>query len=241
MPPTSLVPIAGLTYRPLFPAKDEPASVAVPAFAIEEHAVTNAQFLDFVQAVPAWQREHVATVFADAGYLQHWPANLEVAPADCQRPVVNVSWFAARAYAAWRGRRLPSLAEWEAVAAVGLLGIDGSKESGTAQRILDWYARPGGGPLQPVRSTPGNFLGVFDLHGLVWEWVEDFNSALVTGESRGDSALERSMYCGSGALGAANPRDYAGFMRQAFRSGLHARYTVRNLGFRCAADAPLTR
>ena len=73
------------------------------------------------------------------------------------------------------------------------------------------------------------------------EWVEDFNSALVTGESRGDTALERSMYCGSGALGAANPSDYAGFMRQAFRSGLHAQYTIRNLGFRCAADAPLTR
>ena len=81
-----------------------------------------------------------------------------------------------------------------------------------------------------------NDAGVWDLHGLVWEWVEDFNSSLVTGESRADAALERSLFCGSGALGASAFLDYAAFMRQALRSSLRASYTMRNLGFRCACD-----
>jgi formylglycine-generating enzyme len=60
----------------------------------------------------------------------------------------------------------------------------------------------------------------------------DFNSALVTGESRADAALERTLYCGSGAIGAADFEDYAAFMRYAFRSSLEAHYSVANLGFR---------
>jgi formylglycine-generating enzyme required for sulfatase activity len=74
--------------------------------------------------------------------------------------------------------------------------------------------------------------GISDLHGLVWEWTLDFNSSLVTGESRGDGSLERSLYCGSGAAGAADFEDYAALMRYAFRSSLEARYAVGNLGFR---------
>ncbi len=233
---TPLVSVPALTYRPPSPGPNDQKTVTLAPFQLEAHAVTNAQYLDFVGAEPAWQRQRVRAVFADAGYLQHWPGDLEIATSDRDLPVVNVSWFSARAYAAWRGRRLPTQAEWEAVAAVGLLALDGSTELGTMKRILDWYSRPGGAPLQAVRSTPPNCLGVYDLHGLVWEWVEDFNSALLTDDSRGGGSKDNSLFCGSGALGAANPSDYATFMRQAFRSGLRARYTVRNLGFRCAAD-----
>lgn len=235
---TTLVPLPRLTYRTLFPGKDEAKEVAVAPFAIEAHAVTNGQFLAFVRAQPKWQRSAVPAVFAESGYLRHWRSDLELADDDADRPVVNVSWFAARAYAQWCGRRLPTLAEWEAIAGVGLRNLDARTEPDHNQRILDWYARPAGAALLPVASTPTNVLGVADLHGVVWEWVDDFNSALVTGESRGDSALERSMFCGNGALGAADPRDYAAFMRQAFRSGLRAAYVVGSLGFRCAADTP---
>ena len=74
------------------------------------------------------------------------------------------------------------------------------------------------------------------MHGLVWEWVDDYNTALVTGESRGDSGLDRNLFCGSESVGSSDPKDYAAFMRFAFRSSLEAKYTVRNLGFRCATD-----
>lgn len=63
-----------------------------------------------------------------------------------------------------------------------------------------------------------------------------FNTAFVTGESRGDTALEKSMFCGSGAVGAADPSDYAAFMRFGFRSSLKGNFTVANLGFRCVKE-----
>ncbi len=225
-PATPLVAIPAGSFRSLFPGKETPA-VAVAAFALEAHAVTNAQFLAFVAADAEWRRSRVRRVFAEEGYLRHWRSDLDPGEGNADRPVTHVSWFAARAYARWRGRRLPTVAEWERAAGEGF-----AREA--MQRILAWYAVPAAELPGPVGSAPANALGVSDLHGLVWEWTEDFNSALVTGESRGDSALERSLFCGSGALGAADPSDYAAFMRYAFRSSLRASYCVKNLGFRCA-------
>ena len=70
----------------------------------------------------------------------------------------------------------------------------------------------------------------------MWEWVDDFNSALVTGESRGDSGLERDLFCGAGSVGAKDTTDFAAFMRLALRSSLKANNTTTSLGFRCARD-----
>jgi len=90
--------------------------------------------------------------------------------------------------------------------------------------------------IPAVGSGFRNAWGVDDLHGLVWEWTLDFNSALVSGESRGDASLEKSLFCGSGASNAADFADYAAFMRFAFRASLEAHYTTANLGFRGACD-----
>jgi formylglycine-generating enzyme required for sulfatase activity len=100
--------------------------------------------------------------------------------------------------------------------------------------ILEWYGRGAEWPLPHVKKNSSNKLGIYDQHGLIWEWVEDFNTSLVTGESRADGGLDKNLFCGAGASGAADPTDYAAFMRFAFRSSLQARYTVQNLGFRCA-------
>lgn len=213
-------------YTNLF--KNE-GTVAVASFELDRHPVTNAEFLEFVRQRPTWQRSQVKSLFADASYLQHWQSDLEPgAGAPSNSPVVNVSWFAARAYAKWNNRRLPTLAEWELAAQ--------ADDTNTVTLILAWYGRPVRGPLPPVGSTFANAQGAWDLHGLVWEWVSDFNTALVTGESRADTGLERNLFCGSGALGASSFQDYAAFMRYAFRSSLKANYTVPNLGFRCAKD-----
>ena len=75
------------------------------------------------------------------------------------------------------------------------------------------------------------------MHGLIWEWVSDFNSIILTGDSRSNSAINRDLFCASGALGAVDKENYAAFMRFAFRSSLQGKYTVSNLGFRCAGDA----
>ena len=92
--------------------------------------------------------------------------------------------------------------------------------------------------LPAAKSGVPNLHGLYNLHGLVWEWTSDFNSALITGDARGDTGIERSLFCGAGSLGASDRSNYPAFMRFGLRSSLKAAYTVHNLGFRCAQDLP---
>lgn len=236
----SMVYIPGGTYSPLYKSSVESQSIQVRSFLIDTHPVTNGEFLDFVRANPSWQRSRIKPIFADESYLRHWGGDLDLGPhADAIRslPVTNVSWFAARAYAKWMGKRLPTVSEWELVGLASETRADGREETGYYNRILEWYGRPNLPIEKWSPQTFRNFYGVYGMHGLVWEWVDDFNTALVTGESRGDSELERSLFCGSGSVNSSNFRDYAAFMRFGFRSSLSAAYAIPNLGFRCAKDA----
>lgn len=238
--PTSraeMVVIPAGIYEPILRGQDEPARVNVPAFRLDVRQVTNTEFLAFVRANPRWRRSQVAPLFADAGYLGDWAADLELGPrAPADAPVVRVSWFAARAFAAWCAKRLPTTAEWERAAAVGFTQEDGKTEPGFRAAALAWFAQPTPAVLPAAGSGRANFHGVRDLLTLVWEWVDDFNTVLVTGESRADTGLERTQFCGAGAAGARDLENYAAFMRAGMRSSLRASYVVPNLGFRCAQD-----
>lgn len=237
--PDGLALVPAGSYAPLLRTADEPERIAVPAFLLEERPVTNAEFLEFVRAHPAWRRSRVSRLFAEAGYLSHWAGDLELgAAADPAAPVVRVSWFAARAYAKAQGRRLPTTAEWERAAAAGVATENGATEPGFSAAILRWLARPTPERLAAAGSGRPNLHGVRDLHGLVWEWVDDFSTAMTTGESRADAGLERNLFCGAGAASARNASDYPAFMRAGLRSSLRANYTVPNLGFRCALTPP---
>lgn len=230
-----MVLIPAGVYAPLLRAKDEPDRVPVPAFRLDERPVTNAEFLEFVRVNPQWRRSAVSPLFADSGYLGDWAGDLELGErAPAAAPVVRVSWFAARAFARAHGKRLPTTAEWELAASAGFSSPNGASEPGFAAAVLNWFSRPTPALLPPSGAGRPNFYGARDLFGVVWEWVDDFNTAMVTGESRADTGLERDLYCGSGAAGARDPSDYAGFMRAGFRSSLRASYVVPNLGFRCA-------
>jgi len=102
------------TYRPLFAVGPGEREIAVPAFRIDRTPVTNADFLAFVKQHPGWRRDRVAPFVADEQYLARWQAPDALGPAvDPRQPVVDVSWFAARAYCAARGARLPTEAQWE--------------------------------------------------------------------------------------------------------------------------------
>lgn len=229
--PTALVEVPAGTFAALFPGRDSQRDSTVAAFALERHPVTNAQFLAFVHAEPRWRRSRIAALFADRGYLRDWAGDLDCGGTGADRPVTGVSWFAARAYARWRGRRLPTLAEWERAAAAPL----GDGRDPTSA-VLAWYGKPTPATFDPVGSGQANSLGLHDLHGLVWEWVDDFAAAMGTGDARSANDLQRSMFCGAGAVNATRPADYAAFLRYAMRGALDGAHTTRNLGFRCAAD-----
>ena len=225
-------------YRPLFRGEKDPREIPVRAFQLEARPVTNAQFLEFVRANPQWRRSQVRRLFADAGYLQHWAGDLDPGSDDLrEQPVTNVSWFAAKACCQWKGGRLPTTAEWEFAAAAGYETADGGREPAFQRDLLRWYATPAPPVLPRVGAGRANHFGLHDLHGLIWEWTSDFNSALVTGDARGDTGLDRQLFCGAGSLGASDRANYPAFMRFGFRSSLKAGYTVHNLGFRAARGA----
>jgi formylglycine-generating enzyme required for sulfatase activity len=210
------------TYRPTFPAAPSEASVKVAKFWLDRDLVTNADFLAFVQAKPEWRRDRVKPLRAEPSYLAHWAAADALGKARPNAPVVYVSWFAARAYCAWHGGRLPVEKEWE-------LALGTARE--TQNKILAWYAEPAPEQLPDIGKTT-NAQGVHDMYGLVWEWIDDFNASLVTADSRSSG----DMFCGGAAAKSQDPTAYATFMRLAFRSSLAARFTQPLLGFRCAYD-----
>lgn len=224
-------------FRPYLHGRDDPASVRVPAFLLAVAPVTNAGFAGFVRANPRWRRSRVSPLFADATYLSHWKDDLEPGPsAPPDSPVVKVSWFAASAFATWRGARLPSTAEWERAASAGYAAENGKNDPEQRRDLYAWLARPQPDLLPPAADFRPNYFGIKAMHGLVWEWVGDFDTAMVTGESRGDSGLDRGLFCGGGAAGARDTEDYAAYMRIALRSSLQASHATSGLGFRLARD-----
>jgi len=233
--PAGMVVIAGGVFKPLFRSVTDFKEVAVKPFCLDAFPLTNEDFLQFVRANPRWRRSAVKRLFADESYLRDWKGDLELGtntPANA--PVTFVSWFAAKACAQWKGKRLPTVAEWELVAAASKTRPDGENDPDFTRALLAWYSTPSSNRLPSVGAGGTNYWGVYDLHGLVWEWVADFNTAMVTGDARGDTGLDRQLFCGSGSVGVSDPSNYAAFMRYGFRSSLKADYCVHNLGFRCA-------
>lgn len=240
--PSNAAPFRGMArieaglHRPLFRDPNEPREIAVDAFYLDVDPVTNAEFLEFVQANPAWRRSRVKQLFADASYLKHWGGDLTFDPNLTRVPVTFVSWFAAKAYARWRGKRLPTAVEWEYAAGASMQRVDGENDSAFQRDLLRIYSAPAPAVLPEVGQGATNILGVRDMHGLVWEWVADFNTAMVSGDARNDTGLERQLFCGAGAQGASDRGNFPAFMRYGLRSSLKAGYAIHNLGFRCAKD-----
>jgi formylglycine-generating enzyme len=220
------------TYRPIFPASPGETEVAVAAFRLDRTPVTNGEFLAFVTAHPEWRRDRAKPLVVDDRYLSHWASADSLGSARPRGPVVRVSWFAARAYCASRGGRLPLESEWELAAAASATERDASRDPKFQARVLGWYTQLAPAVLPDVGGAR-NAWGVRDMHGLVWEWIEDFSAALVDADSR---TPDRKVFCGGAGATSRDAGAYATFMRIALRSSLDARSTTAVLGFRCAYE-----
>ncbi len=230
--------LAGGELRSMLPPDGKDARAKVAAFALRREPVTNAEFLAFVAAHPQWRRDRVPALFADDQYLGHWSGPIALgADARADQPVTRVSWFAASAYCESEDARLPTWHEWELAAAADETRTDARDDPAWRERMLGWYSRPSNVALAAVGATPANAWGVRDLHGLVWEWVEDYASMMVSGDNREQGDPDLLRFCGAGALSVADRENYAILMRTALLSSLQAKDTTRNLGFRCARSA----
>jgi len=237
-PAADYVAVAGTrTFSSVLATESDAAPVPIAAFSLRATPVTNAQFLEFVRLHPAWQRDQVASIFAETRYLAAWPDAARIDPAQANQPVVAVSWFAAQAFCASENARLPTWLQWEYAAAADATRTDARDDPAWRERILGWYAQTAGTPVADVGGER-NAHGIADLHGLVWEWVDDFNALLVSADNREQGDADRMRFCGAGALSMRDRENYAVLMRIALLSSLSARDVTSSLGFRCARAAP---
>jgi gamma-glutamyl hercynylcysteine S-oxide synthase len=181
----------GTSAEPWALDNERPAhQVRLAPFWIDTVPVTNSQYQQFIAdagyddarwwCAAGWQHRQEAGLSAPlywqrdgAAWLRTRFGRLEVVPAD--EPVLHVCWYEADAFARWRGRRLPTEAEWEKAArfdpATGRSrrypwGDDdpGAQHANLGQR----YLQPAAVGAYPAGASP---LGVQQLIGDVWEWT----------------------------------------------------------------------
>ncbi len=228
------LPIPQSTLQSVVPGSVLNKPTLVPGFEMRTTPVSYAEYAEFLRASPKWQRTAIPALFADELYLHRWENATEPgAWASPAQEVTSVSWFAAQAYCASEHARLPNWAEWELVAAADETHADARGDPAWRARILSWYAAPANASAIPPDSPP-NYYGIRDMHGVIWEWVNDFNALLISADSRVQGSADKLQFCGAGADNLQFKENYAVLMRVALLSSLTGASTTDNLGFRCA-------
>lgn len=155
-------------------------------------------------------------------------------------PVVQVSLKDAKAYADWRGHRLPSQEEWEYAARAGSDHLyvwgterapEGNEQANTWQGAFPIENTADDGFLRraPVGCFPANEFGLYDMIGNVWEWTDTpfgTQNGAVQYVIKGGSFLCAPNYCRRYRAAALQPQD--------------ADFTTNHIGFRTVKDLPDT-
>lgn len=232
-----MVVVEGGVHTPfLSDGEGESRPVEISKFLMDKAPVTNSDFALFTRKEQQWSQGKIKKLFADQNYLKHWEESHNANWNTIQnRPVVNVSWFAAKAYCKFKGKRLPTMNEWE--------WASDAQNPESVKKVLHWYGKTiQESELSKIDDMVEGKYGLQGMHGHIWEWVSDYNSVLITTDSRNNAGEKLDgMFCGGGSLRSKDASNYASFMRHAFRSGLDGRYTHSQLGFRCVKDYELSK
>jgi ergothioneine biosynthesis protein EgtB len=228
------------------------SSVNVQAFSIDRHDVTNARFLEFVDAGgyrdPQWwrpedwawlQRETIAhpLFWERHDDRWYWRAMFELVPLPLSWPVY-VSQAEASAFARWRGARLPTEAEFQRAAYGSLAGERafpwGDAPPDGTRGVFDfssWDPEAAGG--HPIGASA---WGVEDLIGNGWEWTSTtfgpfpgFQAMASYPEYSADFFDGEHFVMKGASMATAKE-----LLRPAFRNWFRARYPYVYATFRCA-------
>ncbi len=202
-------------------ADDNPLhSVHIKAFLLDRYEVTNAQYFLYCQQ-------------AGAQLPAFWGMSEFRSGLDFpNHPVVGVSWFQAKAYAEWAGKRLPTEAEWEYAARGGLIGKKYPNGDEFDQDTANHW--PSEGVLR-VGTYPANGFGLHDMAGNVVEWVADYydpNYYLESPQANPSGPILGKFRVIRGGGWHSGP--YCN--RNAHRNALWPNWLDIAVGFRCARD-----
>ena len=151
-----------------------------------------------------------------------------------RQPVINVSWEDAKQYVGWlsaktgKSYRLLSEAEWEFAARAGT-----TTRYSFGNAITPQQAQLSTDRTTEVGKFPANAWGLHDMHGNVWEWVEDCWNDSHKGAPT-DGTARTTGECKRRVVRGGSWQQDAHFLRSAFRVSFTAGVRIDSLGFRVA-------
>ncbi|MGK5080529.1 SUMF1/EgtB/PvdO family nonheme iron enzyme [Janthinobacterium sp. HLX7-2] len=205
-------------------------------FALARHPVSVGEWRAFVKAT-RWEACGAETDWDNPGFVQ---TDLH--------PVVGVSWNDAQLYLAWLGEctgrqyRLPSEAEWEYACRAGTrtafnVGDTISTEQANYDGLYVYNGGPRGvyrGGTSPLGTFAPNPWGLFDMHGNVWEWVQDVVHDNYAGAPVDGSAWEEGSDSSRRILRGGSWLYHPRYLRSALRNGFSTVFSNDIVGFRVA-------
>ena len=218
--------------------------VSIPqAFHMSQHEVTFEQYDYFIWRMHEAGLKHRST----SESVDYEYPNDEGWGRD-NRPVINVSWDDAQYYVNWVSKetgqqcRLPSEAEWEYAARAGtqskyFWGDDIGTDNANCDRCGSKWD---GKQTAPIGSFPANQFGLYDMHGNVFEWVQDiYQSSYEGAPSKGEAWIKgdgrRGVLRGGSWLGTPND------LRSASRYNYSPVLRSNLIGFRIVCSPPSAR
>ncbi len=163
------------------------------------------------------------------------PSHFKACGSDC--PVEQVSWNDSQEFikrlnglVSGVGFRLPTEAEWEYAARAGTTGpYAGDLDA------MGWYDRNSGGETHPVARKSPNSWGLYDMHGNVWEWVQDRCGNIIGNYPSGFMTDPTGPSSGANRVYRGGSWDsLAWYCRSAYRFSLTPDYRGYSLGLRLA-------